>query len=159
MSDSLNANVVDLGTSTIEALMRQVTNLKSNLCEKEETIRQLQINSPQQSPVSVNLDQPTVAPSLPKSRNLPQTQGPEPQISRRHPPCGQGGHRKTCPPDPVSPNVHLFKQQNIKRSKSLSCPEGGHKVLKSLRRNSLTINRFMVLADVKEDSEHLMPEK
>lgn len=177
-SQSLRACVADnVCNSTSETWTREVADLKSQLQEKEETIRQLQSNNkPQLSPVVCHLDQPTMdcSPAAstsnkpPKSGKFPQNQGPKPGISRQNPALGQRNSSPAVSNVAVSSSsspVNTSKKQlgQIGRSMSDSSARPGPKVPKRQRRHSLVLqsstlsnNRFLVLDHLKEESELLM---
>lgn len=183
-SQSLRACVADnVCNSTSETWTREVADLKSQLQEKEETIRQLQSNNkPQLSPVVCHLDQPTMdcSPAAstsikpPKSGKFPQNKGPKPDISRQNPAPGRQIQRNSSPAvsnvavSSSSSPVNTSKKQlgQIGRSMSDSSARPGPKVPKRQRRHSLVLqsstlsnNRFSVLDHLKEESELLMLEE
>lgn len=181
VSQSPRAVMADnVGNSIPEALTREVADLKAQLQEKEETIRQLQNNNkPQRSPIVCQFDQPMMVCSPaastsikpPKSGKLPQNQGPKPGISRQNPALSHLIQRNSSPvlfnvavsssSSPVNPSKKKLGQ--IGRSMSDSSAWPGPKVLKHQRRHSLVLqsptlsnNRYAVLDHLKEESEELM---
>ncbi|XP_070786029.1 butyrophilin subfamily 3 member A2-like isoform X2 [Enoplosus armatus] len=175
-----NVKAENTANSVIEDLRRQVADLKSELCEKEETIRRLQGNSSSPSHVVCQLDQPTMvcsaaAPNPPASGSLPQSQGPNPGISRRTSdaapdrPLYRNRHVKSSPAlfDSAGPSSSSSatsskkKIHRFSRSLSESHARPGPNVPKLQRRHSSfsflpsspTENRFLLLADLTEESD------
>ncbi|XP_074480444.1 butyrophilin-like protein 10 isoform X1 [Sebastes fasciatus] len=139
-------NIADI---TIEMLTTQVADLETKLHEQEDTIRQLQNNN-------------TSQPSAPGS--LPQNTGPKAGVSRQDSdpapgkPVYRSSRRHSSPAllnFPVSTSSEK-KRSRIGRSKSDAHARPGQNGKPERRYSSVSNNRFLLLPDLKEESELLL---